>query len=69
MTAGRSSPFVASLFVQASVDKLMTNYVEAEYQSQGAAIRGAAVGSLWVLGQTDAAQALWENAPTSRSFA
>jgi hypothetical protein len=29
------------LFVQASVDKLMTNYVEAEYQSQGAGIRVA----------------------------
>ena len=29
------------LFVQASVDKLMTNYVQAEYQSQGAAIRVA----------------------------
>jgi hypothetical protein len=29
------------LFVQASVDKLMTNYVAAEYQSQGAAIRVA----------------------------
>ncbi len=29
------------LFLQSSVDKLMTNYVEAEYQSQGAAIRVA----------------------------
>jgi hypothetical protein len=29
------------LFVQASVDKLMTNYVGAEYQSQGAAVRVA----------------------------
>jgi hypothetical protein len=29
------------LFVQASVDRLMTNYVQAEYQSQGAAVRVA----------------------------
>jgi hypothetical protein len=29
------------LFVQASVDKLMSNYVQAEYSSQGAAIRVA----------------------------
>ena len=29
------------LFLDASVDKLMTNYVEAEYQSEGAAVRVA----------------------------
>jgi hypothetical protein len=38
---GFSAILVYFAFIQASVDRLMTNYVEAEYNSQGAAVRVA----------------------------
>lgn len=64
-----SVPLLYYAFLNASVDKLMTNYIEAQYQSQGASIRVAmnlppALVFLFFrrrFGLTEAEKRLWTN--------